>query len=986
MAAKVQDAASVGATTATPNQAFASSPTAGNLLLCIASWTTATGSVTSVSDTILNTWTKICPDVQGDVLSYSAWWAVNTTTAADTVTANLSASLAGALVKVFEFSGCFQLLDNILGPGYALVDPGNSSTVTQYGNVLTSQPGTLVLGVIRGGTISGTEAGWTAATGGNTAIYLITSTPGTYKAIWNMAVHNYIAMDIAILASVATPIVSTQAATAITATTATLNGTLVATGTGGNATIEGFNYGLTTAYGSVASASGSFTAGTFSQGLTGLLPNTIYHFQAFATGPGGTNLGPDMIFFTSVAAPSGEILLAGPLATGGGGGITNGLAQNLVDADNLTVLFFSTTGGWASIDAGVAVAPSRLRVTAAPTWEDGPAAGPHTLQGSNDPAFGSGVGTAFTIPSSPRLNAGTLMNEYLVTGATPARYWRVNSTANRFTLSDMDIIAPFATGMIGNCVAPVMTPPGGNYDQPTRVRITSITTDAIIYYTTDGTTPTTASTLYTGPIVIGTHTQINAIAVRNGLGNSRMTSCCFFVPSVMYSHALIYDDRNYRIECNAGNIFQDPNNDQAWYKYIDLVDQPEPENEQGVNIYKSADLRNWKFIGNVAGPAAGLQRALARICYRHWVIYCPTSGNYVMWAPLLNHSGINVYTAPNPVGPWTLLVTYNNGNLMATGDRGGYDMGIFTDPSNGSNWLMYNDPINSSTVFAKLAPATFTNTIDTSAPNYATYNNAGASIGEGFCMCLRGTTYFLMASDQTGLSYNANHFQTAASPIGPWLAQATGINPYQVVAGYQYTAANSYNSQCQQILNLPGRGDCYIMIADDNKPVANNKAYDEKLHMPMVFTDATHFKITWDKTTTGFNGNQDWKWSLDTLFPTVSGAPAAPSSLRVSGSLSAPIASWTNNEPTYHALYLDICPNSSFSSGVVSEVLAPGTTTFQDTVGGSGLYYRVRAVNANGTSVSAATQVGAVGFTLGGKGRGGYRGGGRSGRDREIIG
>jgi hypothetical protein len=68
-------------------------------------------------------------------------------------------------------------------------------------------------------------------------------------------------------------------------------------------------------------------------------------------------------------------------------------------------------------------------------------------------------------------------------------------------------------------------------------------------------------------------------------------------------------------------------------------------------------------------------------------------------------------------------------------------------------------------------------------------------------------------------------------------------------------------------------------------------------------------------------------------------------------------------------LYVDIANNRAFNKVIASELLAPGTTTFTDTVPPAGrkIYYRIRAVNASGTSSSKAVASG--GIAPGGKGK-----------------
>ncbi len=106
------------------------------------------------------------------------------------------------------------------------------------------------------------------------------------------------------------PAVVTTAATAITTSGATLNGTVNPNGGTGSVTIE---YGLTTAYGnSLAATPGSVTgivATNVSGLISGLTPYTTYHYRVVSTNSGGTTHGNDMTFVT-LPVPSTVITLA----------------------------------------------------------------------------------------------------------------------------------------------------------------------------------------------------------------------------------------------------------------------------------------------------------------------------------------------------------------------------------------------------------------------------------------------------------------------------------------------------------------------------------------------------------------------------------------------------------------------------------------------------------------------------------------------------
>ena len=58
---------------------------------------------------------------------------------------------------------------------------------------------------------------------------------------------------------------------------------------------------------------------------------------------------------------------------------------------------------------------------------------------------------------------------------------------------------------------------GGSYASAQSVTLTSATSDATIYYTTDGSTPTSKSTKYTAAISVATSETVKAIAVKNGM-------------------------------------------------------------------------------------------------------------------------------------------------------------------------------------------------------------------------------------------------------------------------------------------------------------------------------------------------------------------------------------------------------------------------------------------------------------------------------------
>lgn len=100
------------------------------------------------------------------------------------------------------------------------------------------------------------------------------------------------------------PVVYTSAATDVSETSATLNGTVH---TIGLQTTYHFEYGPTTAYGAripatiEAVAGSAYEAKSFLRSITGLRPATTYHFRLVATNSAGTTKGADRTFTTTAA-------------------------------------------------------------------------------------------------------------------------------------------------------------------------------------------------------------------------------------------------------------------------------------------------------------------------------------------------------------------------------------------------------------------------------------------------------------------------------------------------------------------------------------------------------------------------------------------------------------------------------------------------------------------------------------------------------------
>jgi hypothetical protein len=89
---------------------------------------------------------------------------------------------------------------------------------------------------------------------------------------------------------------------------------------------------------------------------------------------------------------------------------------------------------------------------------------------------------------------------------------------------------PYAfTGSATTAVAPAFSPVAGTYTTAQTVALSSTTAGAKIYYTLDGTTPTTASALYANAIPVYASKTISAIAVAAGDTNSSVAKAAYVI-------------------------------------------------------------------------------------------------------------------------------------------------------------------------------------------------------------------------------------------------------------------------------------------------------------------------------------------------------------------------------------------------------------------------------------------------------------------------
>ena len=155
-----------------------------------------------------------------------------------------------------------------------------------------------------------------------------------------------------------------------------------------------------------------------------------------------------------------------------------------------------------------------------------------------------GAGASFTLGYAvANANSATLKNCFATNTAGDSTGWAGSKTAGvdtanatltapltagtySYTLTCGGMESGFATLTVGEG-APTFLLASGDYEGPQSVTISDTDASATIYYTTNGTTPTTSSTKYTGAVTINSPTDtLKAIAV-DGANTSAVSSATY---------------------------------------------------------------------------------------------------------------------------------------------------------------------------------------------------------------------------------------------------------------------------------------------------------------------------------------------------------------------------------------------------------------------------------------------------------------------------
>ncbi len=174
------------------------------------------------------------------------------------------------------------------------------------------------------------------------------------------------------------------------------------------------------------------------------------------------------------------------------------------------------SGGSSAVTSGIYTI--NLPPAAAPTLS--PVAGTYTsAQTVTITSATSGASIRYTTDgSAPTETNGTLYSSAVTISSTTT----LKAIAYKSGFTDSTVTTGVYTITLPPPSAPVFSPVAGTYTSAQTVTITSSGATSV-YYTTNGTTPTTASTLYSGAVSIAASETLEAIGVNSG-GSSAATS------------------------------------------------------------------------------------------------------------------------------------------------------------------------------------------------------------------------------------------------------------------------------------------------------------------------------------------------------------------------------------------------------------------------------------------------------------------------------
>jgi O-glycosyl hydrolase len=244
---------------------------------------------------------------------------------------------------------------------------------------------------------------------------------------------------------------------------------------------------------------------------------------------------------------------ATPVYSPAAGTYTSAQTVSITDATAGATIYYTLDGSTPTANSARYAAPISVSTTttinsialASSYTASAVASGTFTinLPAAATPAFSPVAGTYTSAQTVSIVDATTgAAIYYTLDGSTPttasARYAAPLTVSTTTTIKAIATATNYTTSAVGTgtftinlpaAATPTFSPAAGTYTSAQTVSILDATTSAAIYYTLDGSTPTTASAHYTIPIPVSSTETINAIATATGYSQSAVGSGTFTI-------------------------------------------------------------------------------------------------------------------------------------------------------------------------------------------------------------------------------------------------------------------------------------------------------------------------------------------------------------------------------------------------------------------------------------------------------------------------
>ena len=131
-------------------------------------------------------------------------------------------------------------------------------------------------------------------------------------------------------------------------------------------------------------------------------------------------------------------------------------------------------------------------------------------------------------------------NAIIKNASDESRQLQWNKTSPRFacygsTQQAIQLYKMTSGSTAETCAIPTFNPAAGAYNSAQNVTINTTTSGATIHYTTDGSAPTTNSSVYSSAISVNETTTIKAMAVKSGMNNSAVVEATYTIINIEHA-------------------------------------------------------------------------------------------------------------------------------------------------------------------------------------------------------------------------------------------------------------------------------------------------------------------------------------------------------------------------------------------------------------------------------------------------------------------